>query len=44
MTGGFGDWAVDSETSRSHLTLNADYPAGHYVRLDDGRHAANLSR
>ncbi len=44
LTGGSGDWTVDSDTGRPHLTLNADYPAGHYVRLDDGRHVPDLSR
>lgn len=38
LTGGSGDWTADSETGRPHLTLDADYPAGRYMRLDDGRH------
>ncbi|MFI7096756.1 DUF6225 family protein [Streptomyces lydicus] len=44
LTGGSGDWTVDTETGRPHLTLNADYPAGHYMRLDDGRHVPDLGR
>ncbi|MCZ4102496.1 MULTISPECIES: hypothetical protein [Streptomyces] len=44
LTGGSGDWTVDMETGRPHLTLNADYPAGHYVRLDEVRHVPDLSR
>lgn len=38
LTGGSGDWAVDNATGRPVLSLNADYPPGMYMRLDDGRH------
>ncbi|MFD4050175.1 hypothetical protein ACFWSF_32275 [Streptomyces sp. NPDC058611] len=44
LTGGSGDWTVVEETGRPVLTLSADYPAGHYVRLDDGRHVPDRSR
>lgn len=43
LTGASGDWTVTLETGRPHLTLNADYPAGHCMRLDDGRHVPDCS-
>ncbi|MDL4776783.1 hypothetical protein [Actinomadura xylanilytica] len=44
LTGGSGDWTVLGETGRPVLPLNADYPAGHYMRLDDRRHVPDHSR
>ncbi|MDA8319162.1 MAG: hypothetical protein M0030_05045 [Actinomycetota bacterium] len=43
LTGGSGDWIVVEETGRPVFTLDADYPARHYMRLDDGRHVPDHS-
>ncbi|MCX4682661.1 hypothetical protein OG413_46815 [Streptomyces sp. NBC_01433] len=34
---------VDAETNRPVLTLDADFPSGRYMRLDDGRHVPDHS-